>query len=283
MRRAVALLTSTTVTALFLVAGTAQATKPFDGPEAGGATLAAGILTGFVCWTIELAEGESYDDEGFEEVDDDFDRAGWFVGLQGVYAHENIDESKEQDNVNESNLPFLVDFQMSTSEVGGVRGKIGRRCNSRLSIELQVEWLDSFKASVDEAETGRTNDITFDSMVGSIDVKGYLLTGRLQPFGVVGVGVTRADTNVSGSGAGFAARFGAGADYWLNDHFSVGATYSYVVKSGAGVASRVESPGDEVAPLEAGARALRHASGPRPRRQGSLRLVDVGWRPSTIR
>ena len=237
MRRAVALLISTTVAALFLVAGTAQATKPFDGPEAGGATLAAGILTGFVCWTIELAEGESYDDEGFEEVDDDFDRAGWFVGLQGVYAHENIDESKEQDNVNESNLPFLVDFQMSTSEVGGVRGKIGRRCNSRLSVELQLEWLDSFKASVDEAETGRTNDITFDSMVGSIDVKGYLLTGRLQPFVMVGVGTMGVDTTSTNASDGSAlaqdtgllvGRFGGGVDYYLTRQWVISVEADYV-------------------------------------------------------
>ena len=121
MRRAVALLISTTVAALFLFAGTAQATKPFDGPEAGGATLAAAILTGFICWTVELAEGESYDDEEDIDVDDDFDRSGWFVGLQGVYAHENIDESKEQDNISESNEPFLVDFQIDTSEVGGAK------------------------------------------------------------------------------------------------------------------------------------------------------------------
>lgn len=237
MRRAVALLISTTVAALFLFAGTAQATKPFDGPEAGGATLAAAILTGFICWTVELAEGESYDDEEDIDVDDDFDRSGWFVGLQGVYAHENIDESKEQDNISESNEPFLVDFQIDTSEVGGVRGKIGRRCNSRLSVELQVEWIDSFKASISEAETGRTNNVAFDSMVGSIDVKGYLLTGRLQPFVMVGVGTMGVTTDSINTSDGsskaqdtglLVGRFGGGVDYYLTRNWVISAEADYV-------------------------------------------------------
>ena len=44
--------------------------------------------------------------------------------------------------------------------------------------------------------------------------------------------MTYADTEQSGnsdSGTGFAARFGAGADYWLSEKLSVGATYTFVV------------------------------------------------------
>ena len=67
------------------------------------------------------------------------------------------------------------------------------------------------------------------------NIKGYFSTGQFQPFGVVGVGVTRGSVELGGdsdNGAGFAARLGAGADYWLTESVSVGATYSYVFTTG---------------------------------------------------
>jgi hypothetical protein len=114
--------------ALFLASGTANA-KPFDGPEAVGATLAAGIVTGIACWTVELAT-EGYDEE-VEPRDDDYDRRGWFAGLQGVYAREDYDVDREERNIQREIEPFKVEFNLTNHDVGGVRGKFGRRCHSR--------------------------------------------------------------------------------------------------------------------------------------------------------
>jgi len=101
----------------------------------------------------------------------------------------------------------------------------GYRLLPNVAFEAQLEYLDRFNAGPLEMSV-----LTFTG-----NIKGYFSTGQFQPFGVVGVGVTRGSAELggaSGSGSGFAARLGAGADYWLTESVSVGATYSYVFTTG---------------------------------------------------
>ena len=233
MRQAVALLIITSMGALFLTSGTANA-KPFDGPEAVGATLAAGILTGIACWTVELAT-EGYDEE-VEPRDDDYDRRGWFAGLQGVYAREDYDVDREERNI-QSQTEFEIEFSLNNHDAGGVRGKFGRRCHSRFSVEFEMEWLDDFAGEVVNLSNGEVaSDINFSTIAGTINTKGYLLTGRVQPFVLVGVGAmsVRGDNNPIGSNKSsqddghLVARFGGGIDFYVNRHWVVSGQADYV-------------------------------------------------------
>ena len=233
MRQAVALLIMTSMGALFLASGTANA-KPFDGPEAVGATLAAGILTGIACWTVELAT-EGYDEE-VEPRDDDYDRRGWFAGLQGVYAREDYDVDREERNI-QSQEDFTVEFNLTNHDAGGVRGKFGRRCHSRFSVEFEMEWLDDFAGKESLNPNGDpVSDIKFSTIAGTINTKGYLLTGRVQPFVLVGVGAmsVRGDRNPVGSNKSsqddghLVARFGGGIDFYATRHWVVSGQADYV-------------------------------------------------------
>ena len=232
MRQAVALLIMTSIGALFLTSGTANA-KPFDGPEAVGATLAAGILTGIACWTVELA---TEDDDEVEPRDDDYDRPGWFAGLQGVYAREDYDIDREERNIQEQ-TPFEVEFSLNNHDAGGVRGKFGRRCHSRFSVEFEMEWLDDFAGKENLTNNGDlVSDIKFSTIAGTINTKGYLLTGRVQPFVLVGVGAmsVRGDRNPVGSNKSsqddgqLVARFGGGIDFYATRHWVVSGQADYV-------------------------------------------------------
>ena len=122
----------------------------------------------------------------------------------------------------------------------GVDAWVGYRLLSNVAIEAQFEYLGRF----DEGSTS-TSILTF---MGNI--KGFFFTGRIQPYGVVGIGgaYVRPDktrfgngncslpgsksTDCKDSGMGFAARIGAGIDYWLTPQVSLGASYSYVLTTG---------------------------------------------------
>lgn len=235
MRQAVALQIMIAASVLLLTASTAHATKPFDGPEAGGATFAAGIVSSIVCWTAELAAGELEEVE--ERADDDFDRRGWFAGLQGVYAREDFDEGEEEESLRDANEPFQIEFSLKDRNTGGLRGKFGRRCHSRFSVEIEGEWLDDFEGRIAADGTGKVNDITFSTGVGSINVKGYLLTGRVQPFALIGVGtmgIRAESTNASGDIKSdqdtglLIARFGGGLDYYVTRNWVLSGQADYV-------------------------------------------------------
>ena len=228
----------TAVSASFLTAGAAHATKPFDGPEAAGATFAAGLLSGIVCWTVELATGEDdFDDEVQEQRDDDFARRGFFLGASGVYAREDFDEGKEEQSLRKANEPFPVDFSLKDRNTGGLRVKGGRRCHERFSVEVEVEWLDDFTAKLDAVGNGKVNDISFSPVVGGINVKGYLLTGRIQPFALLGVGAmsirtestnTTGDLKASQDTGLLVARFGGGVDYYVTRNWVLSGQADYV-------------------------------------------------------
>jgi opacity protein-like surface antigen len=103
----------------------------------------------------------------------------------------------------------------------------GYRMLSTVALEAQVEYLGRFDAG--------SRDTSTLAVTGNI--KGYFSTGRLQPFGLAGLGIVHGKSEGVGpsdSGTGFAARIGAGLDYWLTSNISVGATYSYLFTTGGG-------------------------------------------------
>lgn len=130
--------------------------------------------------------------------------------------------------------------QEDFSTAVGVDAWVGYRLLSNVAIEAQFEVLGRF----DEGST-KTSVLTF---MGNI--KGFFFTGRIQPYGVVGVGGVHVrpdklrfgngncslpgskSTGCKDSGTGFAARIGAGVDYWLTPQISLGASYSYVLTTG---------------------------------------------------
>lgn len=233
MRQAVAVLIATAVSALMLMDSVAHAGE-FHGPPATAATFGAGVLAGIVCWTVELASGEQEHNESAEEFKHDFDRRGWFVGAQGVYALDLFDTKEEEASIRATRAQFKVD--LNVRDTGGLNFRAGRRCHRRFSVEVEVEWLDDFDGDL-IFRSEKINDVSYSPIVGSVNLKGYLLTGRYQPYFLFGVGAmsvkTKSRDTITGDKrsrmAGlFVLRFGAGIDLYATRNWVVTAETDYV-------------------------------------------------------
>ena len=189
--------------------------------------LATAALTSIVCLSVALTAGE-------DAEQDEFARRGWLIGVAGSYAIETF-ESDLQDAVG-----FSVDLSVDNSL--GFNGRVGYRCHRWLSAEVEVEWLNGFDSDVSVAGIGIAR-IDFEPVVVTANVKGYILTGRYQPFLLVGGGVMTAETKYpdfvppgvprSRTENEFAMRFGGGIDLYATKNVvvTVGADYVLPVSS----------------------------------------------------
>lgn len=169
---------------------------------------------------------------------DDYARNGFYVGLAGTYAIDTFEDDVEDDiNAELVALGYVVDLDVEESF--GINGRIGYRFHRNFSAEFEVEWLDGFESDVDEVAVplGKILTIDVETVTFTGNAKGYLLTGRYQPFLLVGLGVMTAETKVKDTvGLGFsesdrftdfAMRFGGGLDLYATENvvISVGADY----------------------------------------------------------
>jgi opacity protein-like surface antigen len=140
---------------------------------------------------------------------EDYARTGAYVGAGLALGWESYDGS-----------PGGFDTGIGFDAWGGYR------FHPHFAGELEIEYVDRV-----DLGTLNTDLLTFTG-----NLKGYLLTGRVQPFALVGIGVTRVGASVGGFGsgdeAGFGARFGGGIDFYVCENVSLGATASYVLATG---------------------------------------------------
>ena len=143
------------------------------------------------------------------EAQDDYARTGPYLGVGLGLGFENFQGTGGLD----------IDTGIGVDAWGGYR------FHPNIAAEAQVEYLDRF-----DAGPLKGNALTFTG-----NLKGYAMTGRVQPFAVVGVGVTRGEVEAFGgsvSETGFSSRFGGGVDLYISESVSVGATASYVLTTG---------------------------------------------------
>jgi opacity protein-like surface antigen len=86
---------------------------------------------------------------------------------------------------------------------------------------------------------GRISRFFLDVLVGTVNFKAYLLTGRFQPYGLVGIGAMTIDSRIddvvgnagskSTSNTMFAARFGGGIDVYVTKHIVAKAGVDYLM------------------------------------------------------
>jgi opacity protein-like surface antigen len=142
------------------------------------------------------------------DPDGDYDRNGFYVGGGATLGFDVFEEDVEEA------LHPAADVEPSF----GAIAQLGYRIHPHFSAEAEFEWLDSFNL------TG--------------NAKGYLLTGSIQPFALVGVGamkVKEKDTvgaGLSHSGTDLAMRFGAGVDLYLTQRLVMDLGVDYVIPTG---------------------------------------------------
>jgi opacity protein-like surface antigen len=213
-----------------------------------------------------------------EEVDEGYARRGFFVGAAASYARQNFSDSSVvnlvdgelQDNLQQlretgaftPNSPpddplpgvYTVGLTSLDNDVWAGGGRGGYRCHPYVATELQFERLANFKGSLMETDIPtndkvRSFDLKLQPLVVTSNAKGYLLTGRYQPYVLGGVGFMRMDaksfdtTTTPGTIAGFAGhasnlevrvalRFGAGLDFYVTDNIVMTAEGSYLMPTG---------------------------------------------------
>lgn len=192
------------------------------------------------------------------EEDLAYDRTGFYVLLGAAIGFENSEDLDDSNELLDDLLDLLIDAAVDNGDLPpgttgsgkldipvmpGVAVAAGYRLNSRVAIEGEFEWA---KADVDfdiKLEAPGFEDFTDSSKVGeysywllSANAKLFILTGLIQPFALVGVGVTTQEVDFDGAskekdtGVGF--RFGGGADIYVTQNAAITADFTYVLTEG---------------------------------------------------
>lgn len=139
----------------------------------------------------------------------DYARRGFYVGIGGSTGFD-VAAADELNRILAPPAPIDSDTAL------GVNGRAGYRILPNLAAEAQIEWIDGPDLDVLGFQFASLEYLTFMA-----NAKGYLLTGRWQPYGLVGIGGMYAklrDTlglGLRSSDTGFAARFGGGIDVYI--------------------------------------------------------------------
>jgi opacity protein-like surface antigen len=215
---------------LVLGVSPAAADSISDGSTAALTMIGGGLVTSLGCMAIVLL---TQDDD---EEEEGYDRRGIYLAVSPSYARENFSESAVVDfgDLQGDNVLNLDDLDEDTF---GVMGRGGYRCHPYVSAELQFEWLDDFEGTVSQIGTPLRVDGKFESLVFTDNVKGHLLTGRFQPFVLLGVGFMRMEGKASDAAfretnVDVAMRFGGGLDIYATKKVVVSVEASYLMPTG---------------------------------------------------
>jgi opacity protein-like surface antigen len=161
--------------------------------------------------------------------DDGFARNGIYVGI-------NMAGASYQD-VKDDIKPFLEalrpepfhiraawsDAHVEVKSPLGFGARAGYRFHPHFAGELQFHWFSKAAVELDDG-TKSTEAVKFKTMALTGNLKGYLFTGRIQPFLLAGAGIMNFDLQdklnlgLKRSGEGFAVRLGGGIDLYLNEN-----------------------------------------------------------------
>ena len=194
----------------------------------------AAALVGIFCSSIALNSDDEIDK-------DDFARRGWSVGVAGSHAFEVFEDDAETDYRKQ----LGPDVNLAVDNSFGFNARVGYRCNARLSAEVEVEWLKGFESDLTQPGFDQLAKVDFEPVVVTTNFKAYALTGRYQPFLLVGAGAMTADTKLrdpvglaftgldSESENAFAMRFGGGIDLYATKNVVVSLDIDYVLPFGS--------------------------------------------------
>jgi opacity protein-like surface antigen len=184
-------------------------------------TVATALALALCCTSVAHAQ----DDD--EESGPNFGRPGPYVA--GGF---NVNFVAGWDSVQD--LADAQDLDYSIDPSYGFTAGVGYRLSPRVAVEGQVDYGFDADVKVDGNKSGEIK-----TWVTTLDFKGYLLTGRFQPFAVMGLGAGFANgAAVVGSGVagidetGFVMRFGGGLDSYITENIAIFVDGSWVLSTG---------------------------------------------------
>lgn len=176
----------------------------------------------------------------FSQEDTWFSEKGFYAVFQAVNAVQNFDDELGGLNQEVDGSVCPSGCSVVDDESFGVTGRFGYRFHRRLAGEIQLEWVDTFQAKGARMAGGRSPLGTLEEFLTFTgNVKAYAMTGRFQPYGLVGIGLTRVRFEAdAGSGLeservqDFSTRFGAGLDFYFAPKVGMEVEADYVLPTG---------------------------------------------------
>jgi opacity protein-like surface antigen len=265
------------ITGLALGVSPASADSMGDASKVALTMIGGGGVMAIGCMAIALLT------EDDEDTQEGYGRRGFYAGVSPLYARQNFSDSAAVGRVDGDLLdnlrklrgtPTDTDPGNYTFRLGdldddafGVAGRGGYRCHPYAAAELQFDWLDNFEGSVFENgvpmnDTTRNFDLELESLVFTANAKGHLLTGRYQPFVLLGLGFMRMESksrdetpaaraltavcppdpgdptppcyagNARDRRVEVALRFGGGLDFYITENVAMSAEVSYLMPTG---------------------------------------------------
>lgn len=191
------------------------------------AILVAGVLMAAPAWAQEDSDGDGVPDW----KEDLYKGTGLYLTAMANYAIPLSKSDLEDDAVRRLDNLYGPPSSADVDNAWGMNGRLGWRFHERVAVETQFDWLSTI-----EIDGQRASGVEEKTEIGLItltgNAKGYLLTGRFQPYVVAGAGWSRARIDPEGGSKqrddGFAWRAGAGFDLYFGSRdiaFTVESSY----------------------------------------------------------
>ena len=150
------------------------------------------------------------------------------IAISALLVFAGVGPALAEDNEWSRDGPYLAIFiavPFQTTEGGvdiepGFGGRGGYRFHPHFSGEVQFEWL-----APRDIKRGGSKAAKLKTVTATANAKGYLLTGRIQPYLLTGIGLMHSDLDGTTGGFGglpkkqsddFLARFGGGVELYID-------------------------------------------------------------------
>ncbi|WP_447969573.1 outer membrane beta-barrel protein [Nitrospira sp. M1] len=151
----------------------------------------------------------------FAEESSDFARKGFYIGAGGIYAIEKFNRTGP----------------LSFDDVAGFNLRAGYRLHPHIAIEAQGERTTGFGVKQFKGD--------IETWTATLNSKFFALTGRVQPYGLLGVGAMNATTDgflvfadsngrPSRNETDVVFRYGGGVDFYLTENWVIDIEGAYV-------------------------------------------------------
>jgi Outer membrane protein beta-barrel domain len=164
---------------------------------------------------VALTMGLSLGLAAIASAEEEYGRPGAYVGVGALWAEPDVDRLDGADGT------------------AGVDARAGYRLHRLVAVEGQVQYFDEVSGDVDTPFG--TADVDLTGVAFSSNGKVYPLSGRVQPYGLVGFGASYFSGDaalegltVSGSAVDFNVRGGGGVDVYLSPHVVLNAEATYL-------------------------------------------------------
>lgn len=148
-------------------------------------------------------------------------RDGIYLGFAALYALENFDRDTAIRGAGSAQ-------DIDGRDAGGPQVRFGYRYRPRLAGEVLFQYYAGFNLS--DSSVGIDDDFNAWSMTLNGKLYGFL--GRVQPYGLFGIGGIAFDDK-RGANSAFLARLGGGIDLYLTDRVVLDFEVAYAMPAGA--------------------------------------------------